>query len=136
MAKQGGFGLQIKIDVSGAMTAVANVLESDFPEQERIVADATAHDSAGGYAEYVSTGLRQLNEFKLTLAWDDAETTHQAILSAYNSETPVDMSVADPNGNETIAFSAFITKIGRISEKKGVYQAEVTVQPTGAPTIS
>jgi len=136
MAKQGGFGLQIKIDVSGTMTAVAHVLDSDLPEQERIIADATGHDSANGHAEYLSTGLRQINEFKMTLAWDATESTHQAILAAYNSDSAVGMSVADPAGTETIAFNAFITKIGRVSEKKGVYKAEVTVQPTGAPTIS
>jgi predicted amino acid dehydrogenase len=135
MAAQGGFGLQLKIN-TGSLTAIVGVLEADFPEQERLVAESTGHDATSGYATWVSTGKRQLNEFTATLAWDDAQATHTAIVTNFNAEASVNMSIQDPDGAEIIAFAAFVTKIGRVSEQDGVYQAEVTFQPTGAPTIT
>lgn len=135
MATQGGFGLTIKIYTS-TLTAIVKVLDGEIPRFKRYLAEFTAHDSSSGYDEYISTGRRGLDKFKLTLGWDSGATTHAAIVTAFASDTAVAMSAEDPNGDEVIAFSAFIEEIGRIAKQKEGYVAEVVIQPTGAPTIT
>lgn len=136
MTTQGGFGLQIKITVSAALTAIADLLEGEIPEFEKFLAEATPHSAAGGYAKYVATGKFKVNEFKFKIGWDKDEVTHAAILAAFNSTSTVNMSVVAPNADETIAFAAHVNKLGRVSEQEDAYTCEVTVTPSGQPTIS
>lgn len=136
MAKQGGYGLVCRINISGTMTAIANILDADIPEFEKFLDDITAHDSTGGYTEYIATGLRGLGAFKLTLTWDVAQTTHAALVTAFNSDATVTMNIQDPDGSELISFSAHVKKIGRIAKQKNGYKADIEVQPTGLPTIT
>ena len=136
MAEQGGFGVVLKITVSAALTAVANLLDVEFPEFEKVVVESTKHSSPGGYAEYIATGLREMKSFKATLGWDAAETTHAAVLAAFDSDSTVNMSIQDPDGAEVIAFAAHITKLGRMSKQREQYKCDVTIQPTGQPTIT
>lgn len=133
---QGGFGVVLKIDVGTVLTAVTKVVDVGFPEFEKILAESTAHDSAGGYAEFVATGKRRLNEFTCTLTWDTAESTHAAMVTAFDSDAAVSFSVNDPDAIETISFEGHIRTIGRISEQEDAYKAEVAIQPTGQPTIA
>jgi hypothetical protein len=84
----------------------------------------------------IDTGKKSLNAFTVTLNWDKAHATHAAMVTAFGSATPVNMSIEDPAGSEIIAFSAFINKIGRVAEQEEVYSAEVEITPTGAPTIT
>ena len=132
----GGFGLIVKIEITAVLTVITYLLEGEIPEQEKFIAEATPHSASGGYAVHVATGKRKLNEFKVTLGWDKDEATHAAVRTAFASDSPVNMSVVTPGTDETIAFSAHIVKIGRMTEQEDVYKAEVTIQPTGAPTIT
>lgn len=133
---QGGFGVDLKIDVGTVLTAMTKILDVPFPEFEKILAEVTGHDSPGGYAEWIATGKRKLNEITVTLAWDTAESTHAAVVTAFDSDAAVSFSVADPDGDETIAFEGHIRTIGRISQQEDAYKAEVAIQPTGEPTIT
>lgn len=135
MARQGGFGVVVKIN-TGSLTTIANVLDAEFPNQKQTLAEATAHDSPSGYREWMATGLRELEAFSMTLAWDDTESTHAQIMTSFAADTSVGMSIEDPGGQEVIAFDAFIEIVGRVTKMEEVYQAEVQVQPTGAPTIT
>lgn len=133
--RQGGFGAVLKINVTASLTAVTHVVDFEFPEFEKILADITAHDSPGGYAEYISTGKRKMNSFTVKLVWDIAETTHAAVLAAFDSDLPVNMSVEDPDNFEVIAFAGHISKLGRVAEQEEGYVCNVEIQPTGQPTI-
>jgi predicted secreted protein len=132
----GGFGVQVRIAVSATQTAIVKMTEAELPEFEKILAENTAHNAAGGWATYVSTGKRKLNEFKATLEWDKSAATHAAVQAAFDSDSPVNMSVVAPDGSETISFSAHVKNIGRATDQEDYYKAEVTIQPTGAPTIT
>lgn len=128
---QGGFGVTVTL----GGTALFNLLEDvEFPEQERLVAQATPHNATGGYAQWVSTGKRQLNEFTIKLGWN--KTSHAPLTTAIGTATASTFTIATPNADETMSFSGFVTKIARVSEEEGSYSAEVTIQPTGAPTIT
>jgi hypothetical protein len=84
----------------------------------------------------VKTGKRQLNPFTLTLAWDQDDSAHAALVTAFDSNSSIALQAQDPAGDEVIAFSAFVTKLGRVSKQDGVFSCDVTFQPTGAPTIT
>lgn len=136
MAVQGGYGVVLKIMVSTTLTAVANLKDIDFPKFTKFVAESTAHDSTSGYYTAVATGKRRLEPFTATLGWDDSDTTHAAIVTAFDSDAAVSMSIEDPGGAEVIAFSAHIEAISRIAKQEDEYVAEVSIHPTGAATIT
>ncbi len=137
MGQSGGFGLEVQIKVTATLTAFANMLDGEIPEFEKFLAEMTPHSATDGYAVWVDTGKRKLNEFKVTLGWDPADSTHAAMLAAFDATAPVDMAVVSPDGSsETIGFSAHIKKVGRLSPQEDGWKCEVTIQPTGAPTIT
>ena len=136
MAGQGGFGVVLKIMVSTTLTAVANIIDVDFPEMEKILSESTGHDSTAGYAEYIATGKYKANEFSCTLTWDSADTTHAAIVTAFDAAAAVSMSIEDPDGVEVISGSAHIRTISRIGRQEEHFQAEVAIQPTGQWSIA
>ena len=136
---QGGFGftIQLHLGTATAWTTVASVIDGAFPEQEALVAESTGHDATSGYATFVKTGKRQLNPFTLKLVWDSDDTSQGALVTAFDANTSIALQAKDPSGSdEVIAFSAFVTKLGRIVPQDGVYTCDVTFQPTGAPTIT
>jgi hypothetical protein len=139
MAPQGGTGVKVKITVGTTLTAIAYLKNvSGFPAQEKELAVNTAHPTSGTtvYETLIDTGLRRLTSFTCTLSWDDTNTTHAAILTAFNATSPVNMSIEDPAGGEVIAFSAHIRRVSRMGNIGTEYEAQVEIQPTGAPTIT
>src|SRR5512139_765487 len=138
MAEQGGFGVKLKITVSTTLTAVANLLEVNFPEQRKEMADMTAHPTSGatGYRTKIDSGVRELTPFTCVLGWDDTATTHAAMVTAFDATAGVNMSIEDPAGSEIIAFSGTISMIGRMAAIGDGYKATVEITPLGAPTIT
>ena len=136
MAEQGGFGVVLKIMVSTTLTAVAHVLDVDFPRFRKYIAESTGHDATDGYYEAIATGKRRIEPFTVRLAWDSDNSTHAAMVTAFGSDAAVSMSIEDPEGDEVISFSAHIEAIGRIARQEDVVQAEVLIHPTGKATIT
>lgn len=135
---EGGMGLSVKIMVGTTLTAMTYLLEgSELPKFKAFIAEATPHNSTGGWAKRVHTGKRSLESFKVVLGWDSDETTHAAIQTAFDADSAVSMNVISPDGSdETIAFSAFIEEIARMTGQEDIYKAEVMITPTGKPTIT
>ncbi len=137
MTAQGGMGLTAKIEIAAVLTAIVDILEgSELPKFKKFLADMTAHDATGGYAVRVATGKRSLESFKLVIGGDADEATHAAVQAAFDSNSPVNMSIASPGNDEVIAFAAHIEEVSRQAPTEDGYTAEVTVTPTGAPTIT
>ena len=133
----GGFGLQVKITVGTSLTALTYLLEgSELPKMKKFLAEATPHSATGGWAKKVATGKRSLESFKVVLGWDSDDTTHAAVQTAFDSDNPVNMSVISPGSDETIAFSAHIEEVSRLTGQEDAYTAEVMITPTGKPTIT
>jgi hypothetical protein len=136
MAKTTGYGVVFKSTISSVLTAIAQVKEIDFPEQEADTVEVTTHDSTGGVAEYIKTGLLRNNKFSMTLVWSPAVATHVALQAAWASAASVAMTIASAGPTETLAFSGLVTKLGRVSSSKGAYECKVEIQPTGVVTIT
>jgi predicted secreted protein len=135
---EGGMGLQVKITVGTQLTAITYLLEgSELPKFKAFIAEATPHNATGGWTKRVHSGKRSLESFKVVLGWDSDETTHAALQTAFDSDAAVAMNVISPDGSdETIAFSAFIEEIARMTSQEDKYTAEVMISPTGKPTIT
>lgn len=52
----------------------------------KFIAEATGHDSDGGYYEAVATG-RRIETMQATLFWDSSAATHAAVLPALSTAT-------------------------------------------------
>ena len=136
MAVQGGFGLTLQISITAVYTTITYLLDCDFPEQAKTLEEVTPHSATSGYATHAASGKRELGEFTATLQWAKSEATHAAILTAYGTNATVDMKIIDVGTAETIQFAAHVKSIKRISKQDEAYKAEVTFQPSGAPTIT
>ena len=136
MGTEGGFGVEVQINVGSTLTAIAHVMEIAYPEFEKILYERTAHDSPEGYTEYGDSGKRKVNSFVAKLEWDAEEATHAAILAAFDATDPVQMLIKDPDGSETITGYAHIQKVGREAKQDSGYYCSVTIQPTGKWSIS
>lgn len=133
---QGGFGLVCQIDVSGTLAALVKILDVEFPTIQNFVAEATTHDSASGFYEAVATGKRRVNPFPVRLAWDIAQTSHAAIVTAFNAGTLSTFTIADPAGDETLSFEVIVEDMQRAATQEGIFECTVNLHPTGAVTIS
>ena len=112
MAEQTGFGVVLKIMISTTLTAVVNLLDIDFPAQEKELADVTKHPatSASGYREWMDTGIRSLSEFTAMLGWDDVPM-HRWGQSQMFRSLAFYLREADGSRSRTAAISA-VTSVG------------------------
>lgn len=136
MADQGGFGLDFQITVTATLTSVTNVVDVKFPAPENVLAEKTAHDSAGGFQEFIASGKKTVSEIELELIWDVAEATHSELVTLEASGAENAMTIADPGAAETLAFNGIVKQIERMGEQEEAYKAKVVIQPTGQITIS
>ena len=135
MAKKGGFGVQLKITITATLTLIAQLEDTDFPEQEAVTTEVTTHDSTGGYAEFVKNGLFKLSKFTATVIWDKAAASHIGMLAALAATTPVIMTITTTDA-EVISFSGFVVKVARDAKQSSALKTKIDIQPTGIPTIT
>lgn len=129
---QGGFGLQLKLN----STIVLQVDDVDELVFAKIMAEATGHDSEGGYYESVAAGKRRVEPFSIGLFWDNSLSIHAAVIAAFDSDDFQQLSWIDPDSDEQIQFKAHIESIGRISAQEDAYKANVLIHPTGTVNIA
>lgn len=130
-------GVVWQITVTAALTDVAKVEDIEFPDQQNVIDEITAHDSAGGYPEYHITGLKEGTEFKATLIWDPGtEATHAELVTLQGSGASNAMTLTDAESDESMAFDGKIKGIKRMEPKDKKRRAEVTVLVDGAITIT
>lgn len=132
MAAQGGYGLDLTMNG----TTIVGVQEADFPRFLKMLAESTAHDSAGGYYEAVATGKRRIEPIQTTIFWDSNEGTHAAVITAFDDDAAQQFTIADPDGDETIEFNAHLEAVERVSPQEDAYTAVVDIHPTGTATIT
>jgi hypothetical protein len=136
MAVSGGFGAVWKITVTSTLTTVANVEDIEFPTTENELDEITAHDSPGGYEEFVATGIKRSGEFQATLTWDVAEATHAELVDLQVSGASNAMTLATPGTAESLAFTGIVRNIERQSPIGEALRAVVTIKVNGAIVIT
>jgi hypothetical protein len=146
MGASGGFGVVFKIGSTimastPTYTAIANVESLNGLEIEAVMADITAHDSPGGFAEKIPTGQFKVADVELGLIFDATEATHAnaagGLMYALLQRTPLAYQIQFPNANHTTwTFDANVSKINTSSAQNEAIKAKVTLVVTGQPTLS
>ena len=120
----------------GEITAIVDVVEGDFPKIKKMLAESTGHGATNGYYGGASSGKRRIEPFALTLAWDKTEETHTQVMNRFIFDATFEMEMQDPDGNETLSFSAHLEEVERKGESENIFLSTVSVHPTGEPTIT
>ena len=136
MAQSGGYGVRLRIGEELSEVIIVHVDEIDELQLTKFISEATGHDSAGGYYEAVATGKFRIQPFNVGIWWDSNEASHIALITSFNGLTSDRFEWLDPAGGETIVFRAFVEMIGRVTLQEGTYRANLTLHPTGEPTIT
>ena len=142
----GGFGVTFSIG-DGALsttptyTAIASVKTFNGDEIASVMSETTAHDSAAGYREFVPSGLFEVSDIELGLAFDISEGTHAnssgGVTHALLNKTLLAYKIELPDsGGTNWVFDAYINKIKWDSPKEEHIMANVTLKVTGQPTLS
>jgi hypothetical protein len=132
MAAQGGFGLSLTLNG----TVIVGVDSVDEILFRKYIAESTGHDAPGGYYTAVETGKKRIDPYGMAIFWDVNEATHADVLAKFDGVAEVQMSYADPDGDETIEHMAILEQLGRIAAQEDAYRANVLVHPTGTATIT
>ncbi len=136
MAVSGGLGVVWQITVASVLTTVPNGENIGFPTNELEMEEITAHDSPGGYEEFIATGIIRTGEFQVTLTWDVAEATHEELRTLNGSGAENAMTITTPGGAEVLAFNARVMNIERESPIDAALRSTVTCKVTGPITIT
>lgn len=140
MAGLDAFGTQFKRDStgSGSFVAIANASDISGPSRSRDAIEVTAHDSPNQYREFVK-GLKDGGEVEITLNYDPAAATHQALDDDFEEDDLRDYQVVVLPGtaNEyTWEFSALITDLGDEFPDDDKMERTVTFKISGKPTLT
>lgn len=136
-----GFGLQLKRGDGASpevFTAIAEVFAANLPSLSRAALDATSHDSADAFREFVG-GLAEGGEISVEAHYLPANATHgfsTGLGSDFNDKTVRNFKMVLPNSLGTWAFSALVTKYNPTSPVDGKMTLSVTLKISGKPTFT
>lgn len=121
---------------SGSMVIIGNVADLDYPAISNPAVEST-HHSSGGRKEFISSGLVEFTEFKVTL--NDVFTSGSVILAdvlagtsrTYQIDTPID-------GESAWEFTCIATNYKKLksdASKPQTSKVEVTFRPSGSAVL-
>jgi predicted secreted protein len=127
-------GIQFKIN----STTIAEVLDFEGPGIENELIETTSHSTSGGYKTYI-TGTKDNAEIKFDISYVPTESTHNAstgLLKFADSGEAVTWAVVWPDaGGTTWSGNGLVMSFTPKAAIEDQLMAEVTVKPTGAPTL-
>lgn len=129
-----------KTQIKKGSTWIVNSYNVQGVSLTRESIDATnmmSHDgSGGGYRERIP-GLKSLEPVTFTIDYVPTEATHQALYTDLGdgSNDTYNLEYCDGGSTYTWSFSAFVSSIAINAQIDDKLTAEVTLQPTGAPTL-
>lgn len=88
MAKIVGKGTILKMEIASVLTAVAQVISIDIPEQKGETFDSDSLDNADAGIPHTATGRTERGEIGFELFFDPALAGHTAILTWLDDATP------------------------------------------------
>lgn len=105
---------------------------------ERTLIDATCHDSSGT-KEYIMSPLRDTLGVTLTVAWDPADTQHEAMRAAFVANTKEYLTLVYPDaGAAQHALEGYYTdfKVLGMNPTDGVLEAQFVYKAVAAETYT
>lgn len=136
-----GFGVQLQVDDgNGTFSTVAEVTDLSGPGLSMETADVTHHQSPGDWEEHVGTILRS-GEVSATINYLPTDSTHDAsagLLSLMEGKTKRDYKIIWPDSSSTTwtLSTCLVTGFEPAAPTDGQLSAEVTLKPSGQPTLA
>lgn len=141
MSGRDGFGTLFKrattITPGTTFETIANVTGIKGPDRKRETIDVTAHDSPGGWMEFLG-GLKDGGEIQLDLNYDPAEVTHD-IDTDFDDTAPRNYRIVILPGTDeewTWSISGVMTDLGDEFPYDDKMTRSMTVKVTGKPTLA
>lgn len=141
MAGRDGFGVTLErsnMTGSPVFAAIGNIVNVGGPEIERETYDVTAHDSTGGWREFIG-GLKDGGEVSVELNYDP--DIHDVLVGDFDDISARDYRLTWPTveGQATgarWAFTAFMTGFAPEGPSDDKLACEITFKVTGKPTLT
>lgn len=116
---------------------IANCTSISGPDRTRETIDVTAHDSPGGWMEFIG-GLKDGGEISLDINYDPAETTHQ-IDDDFDDDEPRNYRIVilpDTEDEHTWSIKGILTELGDEFPYDDKAARTMTIKVTGKPTLA
>src|SRR5690349_24786399 len=141
MSGRDGFGTLFQRATGAApgttYETIANVTNISGPERKRETIDVTAHDSPGGWMEFLG-GLKDGGEISLDVNYDPAETTHD-LDDDFDDTEPRNYQIVILPGTDdewTWTIKGILTTLGDEFPYDDKMARSMTVKVTGKPTLA
>lgn len=130
-----GFGalLQYKNPINDEWTTVAGTKDLETPEDSTEAIDTTSNDTEGGYKTNMPSPLSELSEVSYTMnfRWSQWKT----LVNMKANRTVTEWRMVLMNTEQTyLTYCAWIQMLKSTWPMEELVEAEITLQPTGAPT--
>lgn len=134
-----GTVLEYSTDNGGTWTAIAGLTNIDTPSGTTEEVDATAHDSPGGYREFIA-GLKDPGEVSIEGYYDPNDATHDGssgLPSLWASGDVVSWRVRSPahGSNSGVEFDGYVSAFQATFPSDGLMGFTGTIRATGPTTF-
>lgn len=141
MSGRDGFGTLFKrattLSPGNTFETIANVTNISGPDRKRETIDVTAHDSPGGWMEFIG-GLKDGGEVQLDINYDPAETTHD-LDDDFDDDAPRNYQIVILPGTDdeyTWTIKGVMTDLGDEFPYDDKMARSMTIKITGKPTLA
>lgn len=133
MAGKSGFGAKLRRGdgTGGGFTEIANVTNISGPSTEREDIDVSAHDSPGGWMEFVG-GMKDPGEVSVDINYDPS--VHDVLMDDYDEDDPRRWEIVWPEGT-TWRFRAFLSGFEPEAPYDDKLEASLSFKVTGKPEL-
>ncbi len=121
-------GHGVIFEMGSPLAEIASVEDIDLPRMKNIISKFTQHDET--FQQSVATGLKEIDDIKLTLAWDVSLPTHIALVTAFDAQSTENMQFTAPDG-ESMSGQGIIAEMGRVAKSRDHYNCEVVISTKG-----
>ena len=125
-------------DDDSTFTKIAGVKSITDPSKDYDMVDITDLDDVVEQME--PSGVKKMGELKLTLYWDQADTSGQGLIETlYNNKTKVNHQIKLDFSDGAIlkTYAGYVKMLGEVVHTvKGEVLRDVTIQPTSDVTVS
>jgi hypothetical protein len=134
MAYTPGKGTLLKLKISSSYTSLGQVTKITPPSMEMGTVETTTITSAS--RSFLAT-IIDGGEVGFTIEWDATDTTHAALLTAFNAGTLSDFEVLFNDGGTTVQFFAIVTKFPWDEiDVESVVTIPITLKISGDVTVT
>lgn len=134
------FGTLMQVSTAGSAGSyqtIAEVGDITGPSLKAQMEDVTNHSSAGGYEEKIPTTL-SLGQIKFPINFIPTDASHSysaGLVKKWNDKTLTYFNLVFPDTTNW-EFTGYVEQIDFKAPVKGKLSADVTITPTGQPTLS